>query len=155
MTVRADAIASDTIVRFRPALAYASPEMVSLAPGLTVVELRPIVNGELFVTCAAGATGAPPDDAASAAGAAARAVAAMAPIPASLRGEIREREWVNIGTPFGSVVGAFEGAFSVFRPRSQSLEALPCVSGYDTSRARATDVACPPRGTYSGGAQVS
>ena len=86
LTVRADAIASDTIVRFRPALANASPEIVTLAPGLTVVELRPIVNGELFVTCAAGATGAPPDDAASAAGAAARAVAAMAPMPASLRG---------------------------------------------------------------------
>ena len=35
VTVWADAIALDTIVRFRPALAYASPEMVSFAPGLT------------------------------------------------------------------------------------------------------------------------
>ena len=86
LTVRDDMIALDRIVTFRPALAYASPEMVSFAPGLTVVELRPIVNGALFATCAAGAAAAPPDVAASAAGAAARAVAAIAPIAGELQG---------------------------------------------------------------------
>jgi len=45
---------------------------VSFAPGLTVVELTPIVNGALLATLAeAGAAAAPPDVAASAAGAAA------------------------------------------------------------------------------------
>src|SRR5579884_1106275 len=72
--------------------------MVSLAPGLTEFELRPIVNGVLtFAATAFGVTGAPPVVAASAVGAAARAVAAMAPRPASLKGETREREWLNIG----------------------------------------------------------
>src|ERR1700759_2414158 len=87
-TVCPDMIASDRIVRFRPALAYASPEMVSLAPGLTVVALRPIVNGALtFAGTAFAGTAAPPDVAASAAGAPARAVAAIAPTAASLRDE--------------------------------------------------------------------
>src|SRR5580693_2923749 len=91
LTVRADEIARDRIVTFRPALAYARPEMVSFAPGLTVFELRPIVNGVLVAACAAGVTAAPPDVAASAVGAAASEVAAIATTPASLRGEIRER----------------------------------------------------------------
>src|ERR1700733_7447955 len=95
---RADEIASDMIVTFKPALAYASPEMVSLAPGLAELELRPIVNGALALAgTALGVAAAPPDVAASAAGAAARAVAAMAPMPASLRDETRERELANIG----------------------------------------------------------
>src|SRR5215469_12882122 len=92
LTVRAEAIASDVIVRFKPARAYASPDTVSCAPGFTVVALRPIVNGALFVTCAAAGTAAPPEAEASAAGAAARAAAAIAPTPASLRGEMCVRE---------------------------------------------------------------
>src|ERR1700759_646284 len=93
LTVRADANASDVIVRFKPALAYASPETVSFAPGLSVVERPPIVNGALFVTCeGTGATGAPPDVAASAVGAAAIAAAAATPMQASLRVEIRDQE---------------------------------------------------------------
>src|ERR1700733_1197102 len=90
---RADEIASDMIVTFKPALAYASPEMVSLAPGLAELELRPIVNGALALagTALGVVTAAPPDVAASAAGAATRAVAAIAPMPASLRDEMRER----------------------------------------------------------------
>ena len=96
LTVRADAIASDRIVTFSPARAYASPEIVSFAPGFTVVALRPIVNGELFVTWAmAGEIAAPPFVAASAVGATARAVAAMTPMPASLRDEVMGL--VNIG----------------------------------------------------------
>src|SRR5215469_10821863 len=87
LTVRAEAIASDVIVRFKPARAYASPDTVSRAPGFTVVALRPIVNGALFVTCAGGATAAPPEDDASAAGAAASAAAAITPMLASLTGE--------------------------------------------------------------------
>src|ERR1700733_2263664 len=92
-TSRADEIALDRMVRFVPALAYASPEMSSFAPGCTVVALRPIVNGELCAACAVSdGTGAPPDVAARAVGATARAVAAMAPIPATLKEEIRERD---------------------------------------------------------------
>lgn len=109
---------------FNPALANASPEIVSLAPGVTVVELRPIVNGKLFVTCAAAdVTGAPPDDAASAVGAAARAVAAMAPMLASLRDDRRAGLGnIEISVRFrGERLGA--DAFAVLRTIPAALGA--------------------------------
>src|ERR1700729_3892600 len=113
-TVRADAIALEVMVRFRPARAKASPDTVIFWPGLTVVALRPMVNGALLACAMAGVTGAPPDVAARADGAPARAVAAIAPTPASLRGEMRKRDWGNMGSPFVSVVSACPaGAFSV------------------------------------------
>ena len=61
--------------------------------------LSPIVNGALLAYTIAGVTPAPPDGAASAVGAPARAVTAMAPIPASFSGEMREREWMDMESP--------------------------------------------------------
>ena len=83
-TLREDEIARDMIVRFSPARAYASPEIVIFWPGLTVEALTPSVNGALLAVAAEAAAGAPPEVAASVVGAATKAVAAMAPTPAQL-----------------------------------------------------------------------
>src|ERR1700733_2347127 len=125
LTERDEEIALDVIVRFSPARAYASPEMVSFAPGFTVVALRPIVNGALLATFAeAGVAAAPPDVAASAAGAPAKAVAASAPMPASLKEEIREREW-NIGVSV-CFTGLFLRGRRVFSDPHRPNTGRPC-----------------------------
>src|SRR5579875_551798 len=95
-TTRADAIASDMMVSVSPARALARPEMVTRWAGLTVVSLNPIVNGALLIWTAAGVTGAPPEDAASAPGAVARPMAAMAARLARRRG----RQRIDIGISF-------------------------------------------------------
>src|ERR1700721_2920418 len=95
-TAREDEMAGDMTVRFLPALAYASPEIVIFWPGVTVLELTPRVNGALFTCAAEPVTEAPPEVAANETGATARAVIAMAPTPASFA----MRELNDIGISF-------------------------------------------------------